>query len=104
MLKCDQLVWNGNDRGVYSVREGYQVLHTAWPVECDIILWHNAAVPRHSVCMWRLLHKNLMMLDILKSRGNHLASWCTLCEKDEETIGISSSIASLLLGCGLWYL
>lgn len=84
-LPTDLLCWQYNQKTIYSMRGGYLALMSGG-TPCHGLLWHQAAVPRQSLCAWRLLHQRLASQDILNKRGTHVATTCCICKREEQTL------------------
>lgn len=80
------VVWAVTTNGLYSIKLGYDVfIQNLEHVQWHRLVWHNAAVPRYSLCAWRCLHKKLVTLEVLKNQGFHLASSAFYAKKLEES-------------------
>lgn len=84
---ADRLIWVNSKDGKYTVKEGMK-LFTQLNAEVPWynLIWHKERVPRFSMCAWRLIHKKLATLDLLKKRGIRLVSRYALCRKEEESM------------------
>lgn len=68
-LLCDELKWNANAKGEYAVKHGYTTLIPDWDkVSWRNIIWQKEAVPWHSTCAWRRLHKKLTTHNFLQKK------------------------------------
>lgn len=83
---ADELVWSGNDSGVLSLKEAYDLVHGRvltenWPK----FIWSKAIPPSKSFLLWRLLHHKVPTDDILWRKRCHIVSMCSLCGCNYET-------------------
>ncbi|CAN1273300.1 hypothetical protein LINPERPRIM_LOCUS14975, partial [Linum perenne] len=95
----DTIVWHYSGTGHYSTSSGYDLAYRLKKPSkprkhCvdtqDDVLWLSSwdipVQPKLQFFLWRLLHRILLTLECLASRGMELNLICPVCHSAEETI------------------
>ena len=88
--KSDNLIWAGSKDGIYSVKQGYQVIiHSQhWnSIEIPLKLcWDSACLPKAGLFLWLALQNRVLTADRLSSFGIVGPNWCVLCKQHNEDV------------------
>nr|GMC53033.1 uncharacterized protein LOC109154171 [Ipomoea batatas] len=85
--------WQGDIRGVYTVRHGYRLL-TSTSVHADLAvhfvewrkLWNLPVPPKVKNLLWRCMRNILPVRTLLRTRRVWAGGGCPFCHFDEETM------------------
>lgn len=108
--KPDNLVWNYNSSGDYTVRSGYWLLthdpHSAissdrphGSVELKNKVWQLPIMPKIKHFLWRMLSRALATNERLTTRGMQIDSTCPRCRNSVESINhalFTCSVSSMV--------
>ncbi|XP_074303765.1 uncharacterized protein LOC141638257 [Silene latifolia] len=76
-------LWQAGD---YTVRSGYEWIHTLIPkVRWWHVVWNRLCAPKHSFILWLYNLNRLSTRDILFQRGIIQVTTCFLCQQADET-------------------
>lgn len=112
--KEECVVWPANKSGVYMVKSGYQILHSARAPSSagassshDIdsrlwkVAWNISTVPKVKSFLWKAISNIIPVMRNLKQKRSVVDSLCLICHNEEETV------EHCLLLCewtkGIWY-
>jgi hypothetical protein len=86
----DEILWDGDPRGVYTPKLGYvqlivdlQQRETIWWWKK---LWKQRCPTKGKILVWSILENKLLTWDNLQKRQFNGPGWCTLCKEQPETM------------------
>lgn len=92
----DRLIWEGNNKGRYTTKDGCRELVQANSVPVQYLqnkkdawgrIWScRCVIPRVQVFLWRAVHGALAVSDELHKRISQINLICQRCEQENENI------------------
>ncbi|XP_042481160.1 uncharacterized protein LOC122061743 [Macadamia integrifolia] len=83
----DLCLWRLTSSGIFSIKSAWEENREKYQkVSWFSLIWNSSNQPRQAVFAWRLVQNRLPTDENVSHRGVQMASRCSLCGKDEESM------------------